>query len=145
MKPLFVILSLCLTSTLFISCLNTSSNNISSEDTNRITSDELVYGMADSENEIAVHYIISDATENISRSKLNNSTLQEMFVVYDHLIMSDHQILLFEDQFNTIVKESGQSILPQNDIQEIMDFSFETVLSEEQFAKYNEWRIVGIE
>jgi len=140
MKPFFIILSLFLTSTLFTSCLNVDKSF--SEDSNRITSDELVYGMADSENEIPAHYTISDAAETTKGSRLNNSTLQEMFVIYNHLIMSQNQILLFEDQFNTTVN-SGQNLLPQNEIQEIMDFSFETVLTEEQFARYNEWRIAG--
>jgi len=66
-----------------------------------------------------------------------------MFVVYAYLIMSENQIMLFEYQFNTTVKESNLKILSQIEIQEIMDFSFETVIDKEQYNEYNEWHIAG--
>lgn len=143
MNRLLIFLSLCLTSTLILSCLTVDTKKTFSEDPNRITSDELMYEMVTADAQIASQLNTSYTSENTKGTRLNNSTLQEMLVVYTHLIMSEQQIELFENQFNSNVKESGPSILPQNEIQDIMDFSFESVLSEVQFSMYNEWRILG--
>jgi len=64
-------------------------------------------------------------------------------LLHNHLLMSENQLLLFEDKFNTQVKNSNHNLPTQIEIQDIMDVSFETVLTEDQFNKYNDWRIVG--
>lgn len=143
LKRLLSIFCLCLVSTFYISCLNPDSKSAFPKDTNRITSDELIYEIKIADAHTASQLSVKDTFDIYTKSRFNNSTLQEMLVVYTYLTMSENQILLFEDQFNIRVEESNKNLLPQNEIQEIMDFSFKTVLTEEQFIKYNTWRITG--
>ncbi len=63
-----------------------------------------------------------------------------MLGIYTHLKMSQDQIFFFENQFNKQVKDLNQHRLTQIEIQTIMDASFETTLTEEQFGLYNKWR-----
>lgn len=142
MKRLSTFLTLCLLSILFTSCLNADSRNISAEETNHISADELIYEINNPDTQISQKPPTPTTTKK-KDSKLNSSTHQEMLVIYTHLEMSQDQILYFENQFHKEVKDPNQFILSQIEIQEIMNASFETVLSEEQFNKYNDWRITG--
>lgn len=146
MKRFSYLFSLCLATMLLVSCLNADRTKSFSEaeDSNHVTSDELMFEIETAEMKTASYLFTADDDAIATKGhRLNNSTLQEMLVVYNHLIMSESQILMFENNFNTKVKESSQNLPTQIEIQQIMDVSFENVLTEDQFHKYNDWRIVG--
>lgn len=88
MKRLSAFLSFCLASTLFISCMNADRTKTFTKDTNHFTSDELVCEIESADMQIATQLITPDTAENAKGSRLNNSTFQEMFIVYNHLLMS---------------------------------------------------------
>ncbi len=140
MKRLPPYVPLCLICLVYISCQNVYTNKKSPEDITRISSDELIYEVKTQENLTTSKLPKSNKPKKKKASKLNNSTHQEMLVVYTHLDMSWDQILLFEDQFNKEVKKTDEKYRTQIEIQDIMNASFQTVLSEKQFSMYNEWR-----
>ncbi len=141
MKRLSSYLSLCIVYILCSACLDSDAKKTTPEDTNRISSDELFYEIKTSEALTNAQMPKPKSPKEKRAAKLNNSTHQEMLVIYSHLEMSEDQILLFENQFNKEVKDPNPYRRSQIEIQEIMDASFQTVLTEEQFNRYNEWRV----
>lgn len=143
MERLSSFLLLCLIGMLHISCLNADSGNTTSKETNHISADELIYEIKTPDTHTSQTPPRPNTPKKKEVVKLNNSTHQEMLVIYSHLEMSQDQILFFENQFNKEVKDSSQYTRTQIEIQDIMNASFETVLTEEQLGRYNDWRTIG--
>ncbi|MEX0997705.1 MAG: hypothetical protein WDZ45_11705 [Flavobacteriaceae bacterium] len=140
MKRLSTFLTLCLLGIIFTSCLNADNRNLSTEETNHISADELMNEINAADMHTTPHLNNQDTSKKKETVRLNNSTFQEMLVVYSHLDMTEDQIVLFENQFNSEVKNPNQKYRTQLEIQEILNASFQTVLSEDQFGRYNQWR-----
>lgn len=91
------------------------------------------------------HFPKTDSENQVSEQRFTTgpAALPEMAILYDYLEMNTKQVARFETYYHFYVTRNTKEdmrIIDQMEMQHILDDIFETILSKEQFVKYNEWK-----